>query len=126
ACHPAVREAVVVVREDTPGLKQLVAYFIRRPQASDEATSSIADLRHFLAEQLPDYMLPAAFVELPAFPLTPHGKLDRRALPKPDQDTFLTGEAMPQTPTEQLLVDIWSALLGKEQIGRYDNFFMLG
>ena len=122
--HPTVEECVVVAQDDARGNKRLVAYVVARK----ESTSPIADLRRFLKEQLPDYMLPAAFVLLEAFPLTPNGKIDRKALPLPDiTDVVRDGAiATPTTPTEKRLVDIVAPLLGLEQVGIDDNFFLIG
>jgi len=124
ARHPAVREAVVVAREDTPGDKRLVAYVV--PQG--EAPLTPADLRPFLVASLPAYMLPAAFVLLDRLPLTPTCKLDRRALPAPDQTDLAVAERFvaPRTPTEELLAAIWADVLGIERVGADDNFFDLG
>ncbi|MBF6651225.1 condensation domain-containing protein, partial [Methylobacter sp. BlB1] len=119
--HPAVRETVVLAREDGPGGKRLVAYY------TGEAGLSVDELRAHLAEALPDYMVPAAFVQLAALPLTPNGKLDRKALPAPDGDAYAArGYEAPQGQTEQTLAAIWVELLKIDQIGRHDNFFELG
>ena len=122
--HPAVRESVVVVREDAPGEKRLVAYVVGR-QGPVPAES---ELRGFLKEQLPDYMVPSAFVLLEALPLTPSGKVDRRALPAPDQVRPELGGAFlaPRTPVEEVLAGIWADVLRLEEVGVHDNFFELG
>jgi amino acid adenylation domain-containing protein len=120
AAHPGVREAVVLAPDDAAGGKRLVAYFV------GEALESEA-LRAHLSEQLPEYMVPAAFVRLNAFPVTPNGKLDRRALPAPDADAFAAGDhEAPLGETEITLAEIWSELLGTERVGRGDDFFALG
>jgi amino acid adenylation domain-containing protein/thioester reductase-like protein len=129
--HPLVREAVVVVREDVPGHKRLVAYIV--PEYGMEQLQcesiDILQLRTFLNKQLPEYMVPTAFVTIAALPLTPNGKVDRRALPaisqqkRPDISTeFVT----PRTPLEEKLAQIWIRILDIEQVGVYDNFFELG
>jgi len=117
--HPEVREAVVLAREDAPGEKRLVAYLVGGEAASAEA------LRAHLGAALPAYMVPSAFVRLDAFPLTPTGKLDRRALPAPDAPAARTYEA-PVGETEQALAEVWAKVLGVERIGRHDDFFELG
>ncbi len=121
--HPDVRENVVLVRENHPGDKRVVAYVI--PHREPSTTS---ELRHFLKAQLPDYMVPSAFVMLDALPLTPNGKVDRRALPIPDKirPKLESGFVAPCTPTEETLVDIWTEVLGLKQVGIRDNFFDLG
>lgn len=121
--HPAVREQVVIVREDG-GAKQLVAYVVLQPQQP----LTTEQLRQFLSDRLPDYMLPAAVVWLPALPLTPNGKLDRQALPAPSRhpQAELSPEYQPQTPLERKLAAIWSELFGVTAISRHDNFFELG
>jgi acyl carrier protein len=121
--HTAVREAVVIAREDVPGAKRLVAYVVPEP----DQTPTIGDLRQFLQAQLPNYMVPAAFVLLEALPLTPNGKVDRRALPKPDsrRDTETTYVA-PQNELEQTIAAAWQAVLHVEMVGVDDNFFDLG
>jgi acyl-CoA synthetase (AMP-forming)/AMP-acid ligase II/acyl carrier protein len=122
--HPAVQTSLVVAREDTAGDKRLVAYVVLSPGAVVSASS----LREILAERLPDYMIPATFVQLDSMPLTSSGKVDRRALPAPDATNTLHDEvvAQPHTPTEERLVAIVAPLLGLEHISIDDNFFMLG
>jgi amino acid adenylation domain-containing protein len=122
--HPAVREAVVLTREDTPGEKRLVAYVV----AERESRAAANDLRSFLKEKLPEHMVPALFVLLDALPLTPNGKVDRRALPAPDRTRPELEKAFvaPRTPTEELLSEIWAQVLDIERVGIHDNFFDLG
>ncbi len=121
AGHPAVRETAVLAREDGPGIKKLVAYY------TGDADLTVDELRAHLAETLPEYMVPAAFVYLEALPLTANGKLDRKALPAPDGEAYAArGYEAPQGEAEQTLAAIWSELLKVEQIGRHDNFFELG
>nr|WP_269749532.1 non-ribosomal peptide synthetase [Xenorhabdus lircayensis] len=118
-----VREAVVLAREDASGQKRLVAYLL--PQADVELRP--ATLRQQLVQQLADYMLPSAFVTLDSFPLTPNGKLDRKALPAPDQAAIVTrGYEAPVGDMEMALAEIWQTLLALEQVGRHDHFFELG
>ncbi|HEY9416376.1 MAG TPA: amino acid adenylation domain-containing protein, partial [Pseudonocardia sp.] len=121
ASHPAVDRVTVIAREDQPGLKRLVAYIISEPGRP----TSAHELRGFLSESLPDYMVPSAFVPLEEFPLTPNGKLDRRALPAPD---YAAGQdyVAPRTAAERALADIWVEVLGVERVGVEDNFFELG
>ena len=125
--HAAVREAVVMAREDVAGDKRLVAYVtlaLENPVESDEL---IGALRSHLGAHLPDYMIPAAFVRLDTLPLTPNGKLDRKALPAPDGGAYTRrGYEAPQGEVETTLAQIWEELLGVEQVGRHDNFFELG
>ncbi len=122
--HEAVRESVVITREDTPGNKRLVAYIV----ADLQAAPSIREWREFLKEKLPEYMVPSAFVLLEALPLTPNGKVDRRALPAPDgvrpglEEDFVS----PRTSIEERLAELWSQVLNVKQIGVHDNFFELG
>lgn len=122
--HPAVQEVVVLAREDVPGDKRLVAYVV----LNQEQASSTDELRHFLKQKLPDYMLPSAFEMLEAMPLTPNGKVDRQALPIPAQARAeLQGAIVaPRTPVEDVVVGIWREVLGLEQIGIHNNFFDLG
>ena len=121
--HPAVREAVVVAREDVPGDRRLVAYV-----APASAAAQAGELRGFLKERLPAYMLPSAFVFVDAFPLTPNGKLDRNALPAPERRSpELDGSYVaPRTPTEEVLASIWCEVLNLKQVGVHDNFFEFG
>jgi amino acid adenylation domain-containing protein len=117
--HPAVRRAVVVVREDAPGEKMLAAYVVAGEGASPAA------LREHLRARLPEYMVPAAFVALDALPLTRNGKVDRRALPAPERGA--AGEyAAPRTPAEEVLAAVWAEVLGVERVGTDENFFELG
>ncbi|MBW4597353.1 MAG: amino acid adenylation domain-containing protein [Brasilonema angustatum HA4187-MV1] len=123
ASHPAVWENVVMLREDEPGDKRLVAYVV--PQI--EQSPTVTELRHFLKAKLPEYMVPSAFVLLESLPLTPNGKVDRRALPKPELDsTLLEKFVAPRTPIEEMLAQIWAQVLKVEQIGIHNNFFELG
>jgi amino acid adenylation domain-containing protein len=118
-----VAQAAVTMREDQPGEKRLVAYFV----AAADAAVDIGALRDALARRLPDYMLPAAFVQLPAFPLTASDKLDRRALPAPDAGALVQRRyAAPLGAAEQAVAAIWQQLLGIPQVGRDDHFFELG
>ncbi len=141
--HAAVREAAVVAREDVPGDKRLVAYVVssqeqrtknkeQRGEKPDSQfsilNSQFSELRDYLKTRLPDYMIPTAFVTLEALPLTPSGKLDRRALPKPGHEPAQgagAGEA-PRTPAEEVLAGIWSEVLRVERVGARDHFFNLG
>jgi amino acid adenylation domain-containing protein/non-ribosomal peptide synthase protein (TIGR01720 family) len=121
---PHVRENVVVLREDAPGHRRLVAYLVAEPQTSP----GIDELRNFAAGKLPDYMVPSAFVQMPALPLTPNGKIDRRALPLPEE---VRPEAKkkfvaPRNEIEEMLAEIWSKVLRVKHPGVHDNFFTLG
>jgi hypothetical protein len=122
--YPSVLDVVVIVREDTPGEKRLVAYVVARPEQTLEAS----DLRNFGKEKLPQYMMPSAFVVLQSLPLTPNGKIDRRALPAPDKGDAGTDAAYlpPQTEVERTITNIWQMVLQIEQVGLNDNFFDLG
>ena len=122
AAHPNVREALVLLREDVPGDQRLVAYLT----CHDETSFFAAELRTQLASQLPDYMLPSAFVVLDAFPLTPNGKLDRKALPAPEGDAVAVEYEPPQGHTEEALAEIWQELLHLPRVGRHDNFSAIG
>ncbi len=122
--HPHVFNTVAIAREDIPGDKRLIAYIILEPQA----TPSQSELREFLRQKLPDYMIPSVFVFLDKFPLTPNGKINRRALPKPEltlqerEETFIA----PRNELEEKLAVIWQEILKIEPIGIHDNFFELG
>jgi amino acid adenylation domain-containing protein len=124
AKHRAVKQAVVLVREDTPGDKRLVAYLAVNP----EEQLAIADLRAYLQGQLPDYMVPAIFMTVEAMPKTPSGKIDRRALPAPDSQRQEQSQsyAAPQSELEKVLAGIWSKLLKLDRVGIHDNFFEIG
>jgi amino acid adenylation domain-containing protein len=121
ASHPAVREAVTIVREDAPGDRRLVAYLAGAGEVTAEA------LRAHAAGRLPEHMVPAAYVSLAELPLTPNGKVDRKALPAPEGAAFATrGYQAPEGETEEALAAIWRGLLGVERVGRNDHFFELG
>ncbi|HIP97643.1 MAG TPA: amino acid adenylation domain-containing protein, partial [Anaerolineae bacterium] len=122
--HPALREVVVLAREDGSGSKRLVAYVI----PAQKPVPTVSELRDFLKEKLPEYMVPSAFVTLEALPLTPSGKVDRRALPAPDgaRPELEGAFVAPRTPVEKELAGIWTQVLGVERVGIYDNFFDLG
>jgi amino acid adenylation domain-containing protein/non-ribosomal peptide synthase protein (TIGR01720 family) len=120
--HPIVLQNVVIVREDIPSHKSLVAYIVsNQPLVS-------SDLRSFLKEKLPDHMIPGAFVMLDTLPLTPNGKVDRFALPKPEtvRQEIATTFVTPRTPREELLTHIWCKVLHLEKVSIHDNFFELG
>ncbi|MEH2195005.1 MAG: amino acid adenylation domain-containing protein [Nostoc sp.] len=121
--HSDIKQAVVMMREDEPGKKYLVAYLVTNHNQLTPST-----LRNFLKKKLPDYMIPAAFVFVEALPLTPNAKINRRALPVPDtsQRSVEVDFVAPSTPTEQELATIWAEILRLKQIGIYDNFFELG
>ncbi|MDJ0702180.1 MAG: amino acid adenylation domain-containing protein [Leptolyngbyaceae cyanobacterium MO_188.B28] len=123
ARHPNVQETVVIAREDSSGNKYLAAYVVLH-QTVDTAAN---ELRRFLKQQLPEYMIPQYFVALTAMPLTPSGKIDRQALPEPDksQRSLETNFVEPRTPTEQQVAAIWTEILGTN-VGLHDNFFELG
>lgn len=118
----AVTQAVVLAREDLPGGKRLVAYVV----ANRERGLSVSELRSFLQEKLPSYMVPSVFVPLDALPLTPNGKVDRRALPVPDGTRPDETLANPRTPIESLIAEIWRNLLAVDRVSVDDNFFDLG
>ncbi|MGP4096443.1 amino acid adenylation domain-containing protein [Nonomuraea sp. KM90] len=123
ASHPGVAECLVMVREDRPGDRRLVAY-VR--SAAREAASP-AELRALVQGSLPEYMVPAAFVRVPGFPLTANGKVDRSALPAPGQeDLAVTEGAAPISGTERTVAEVWGRVLGVDRIGLHDNFFALG
>ena len=123
AQHAGVRESVVVAREDDRGSTHLVAYVV-----ANNGDLQTAELRNYMKQRLPEYMLPSAIVRLEVFPLTPNGKLDRRALPAPNG---AGGEAdgpyvAPRSELERLIADVWREALGVERVGVRDNFFNLG
>jgi thioesterase domain-containing protein/acyl carrier protein len=121
--HPQIKTTVIIAREDIPGDKRLVAYYV----TTDAQPIPASDLRQFLSQELPGYMVPSAFILLAALPLTPNGKIDRRALPAPAQEsapnqTFLP----PRDEFEVQLTKIWERVLGVRSISITDNFFELG
>ena len=140
--YPTVRESVVITREDMGDDKRLVAYVVadqkvlpevesggNHQESSNGSPLSISDLRQFLKERLPDYMMPAAFVAMDALPLTPNGKIDLHALlytREQSRADSANAFVAPRTETEKKLAAMWGELLGREQIGIYDNFFELG
>jgi amino acid adenylation domain-containing protein len=121
--HPVVRESVVVARDKRAGEKRLVAYVVT---GQPEQGGVVDELRSYLKERLPEYMVPASIVEMEELPLTPNGKIDRKALPEPDSARPETGFLAPRNVVEQVLAEIWSQVLGVERIGIHDNFFELG
>ncbi len=122
--HPGLGQTVVTLREDRPGDKRLVAYCVR----ATDAALNVSELRSYLRNKLPDYMVPSAFASLDAVPLTSSGKVNRRALPEPEDsnseldNTFVA----PRNPIEKQMASIWCDVLGIEEIGLHDNFFNLG
>jgi len=131
--HPSVRETVVVVQEDSLGEKRLVAYVVPstaglEQNRSLDGSELMSQRRNFLKQRLPEYMIPSAFVQLEALPLTPSGKVDKRSLPAPDwsqrnpEQTY----SVPRTPFEEVIAGIWTQVLGVQPVGINDNFFELG
>jgi thioesterase domain-containing protein/acyl carrier protein len=118
--HPQVAEAVVSVTDETSD-KRLVAYYVAKG-----SPPAVAALRQFLKEKLPGYMVPGAFVTLDKLPMTPHGKVDRKALPAPPEQRRLADLVLPRTPTEEKLAQIWCEVLGVKEVGVHDNYFDLG
>jgi amino acid adenylation domain-containing protein/non-ribosomal peptide synthase protein (TIGR01720 family) len=122
--HPEIVETVVVVRQDRPAPKRLVAYVVPAPGAAAPSTTA---LREFLSQTLPDYMVPSGYVVLGQLPLTSNGKVDRGALPDPAAEPEPERRYLgPSTPTESALTEIWANVLGLKEIGVEDNFFELG
>jgi amino acid adenylation domain-containing protein len=121
--NPAVKQAVVVAREDTPGDRRLAAYLV----PSGAAAPQRSEIRDLLKRTLPDYMVPADYVVLEAIPISPNGKIDRKALP---DTSFRAGHeseiVAPRAETERMLTDIWREVLGVKEVGVHDNFFDLG
>ena len=122
--HPSVKDSVVIAKSDRTGTKRLIAYVV----ANEKKISLVSDLRSFLKDTLPDYMVPAGFVIMESFPLTPNGKLDRDALPEPEisradlQGTYVA----PRDEIEIHLSQIWEKVMGVNPIGVNDSFFDLG
>ncbi|MBP5971506.1 amino acid adenylation domain-containing protein [Brasilonema sp. CT11] len=145
--HSHVQASCAIAREDIPGNKRLVAYIVPQKEQTcterlvpsistsldgagaevSRSTLTVSELRSFLKEKLPEYMVPSAIVILEALPLTPNGKLDRRALPAPDLHSQLSDKYVaPRNPIEEILSLIWAQVLKVEQVGIHDNFFELG
>jgi len=122
AKHPDLREAAVIAREDGSGGKQLVAYLV----SAQETKPSISEIRSHLQQELPDYMIPSTFVFLPAMPLTPNGKINRRGLPEPEDQPLPDALAIATDALEAQLVGLWEDVMGKRPIGIRDNFFEIG
>jgi len=122
--HPAVLDTAVVAREDSPGEKRIVAYYVQR----DGGSCQPRELRDLLAQSLPDYMIPAAFMKLPALPLSANGKVERRALPKPDESSRAASDVRmaPRNSLEETIAKIWQNLLGIRNLSVLDNFFEIG
>ena len=120
--HPHIKQAVVRVREDEPNTQRLVAYYV----AEKDRTPQSSELRSYLQEKLPQYMIPGFFVALESFPLTPSGKIDRHALPIPEITSNRELTATPRNQIESTLVNIWQEVLQVDNIGIHDNFFELG
>jgi amino acid adenylation domain-containing protein len=125
--HPEVRQAVVLARQDHSGLQRLVAYTIF---ADETRTPDVAELRRYLTGRLPEPFVPSLFVSLDRFPLTPNGKVDRKALPAPEapraEKEAKEAEAMPRSGLERSIADVWREVLQVERVGLHDNFFDLG
>jgi amino acid adenylation domain-containing protein len=119
--HPAVNEAIVGALEDGSGYCRLVAWL-----TAEETAPSAAELRDYLEGVLPSPMVPSTFMVLGALPLSPNGKVDRRALPRPEERSWAAVTAAPRTPTEELVAGIWAEVLGREQVGVEESFFDLG
>ena len=124
--HPGITQAVVVAREDTPGNKRLAAYLVAAPGFEEDKKPSVSDLRAFLKDKLPEYMIPALYTFLPEFPLTPNGKVDRRSLPEPDKAAAAKEYVAPRDAKETALAEIWAQVLGLERVGINDDFFDIG
>ncbi|MEV0498223.1 amino acid adenylation domain-containing protein, partial [Streptomyces spectabilis] len=124
AGHPRVRDAVVVVREDTPGDRRLIAYTV----PTSDAVAAPSELRALLARTLPAYMIPSAFLVIAKIPLTVNGKLDQAALPVPDRTALAVERThvAPRTAAEEEMTGVWRDVLGVDQVGVEDNFFDLG
>jgi len=125
--HPRVKAAAVLVREDVAGDQRLIAYVVLEESDHSTSTPPVDSLRKHLKQVLPDHMVPSAFVVLERLPRTPNGKLDRRALPAPEQGAHFSRQyQVPEGEMEQSLAQIWQTILRVNQVGRDDNFFELG
>jgi amino acid adenylation domain-containing protein len=123
--HPSVRECIVLVKDEEVLGPRLVGYIISK---THEEQSGVAELRDYMREHLPEYMVPAIFMIMDEWPLTPSGKVDLRALPQPEvkRDELTRGYVVPETPVQQIVAGIWSEVLQVETVGTLDNFFELG
>ena len=122
---PEIKQAVVIVREDTPGDKRLVAYYTA--ESAEGASIGAEQFRANLSSSLPEYMIPVAYVRMEVMPLTPNGKMDRKALPAPETDAFSTRAYEPPLgEVETKLAGVWAEVLKLDRVGRNDNFFDLG
>ena len=120
--HEQIQQAVVIAREDIPGNKRLVAYVV-----TSDASLTSNQLRELLLSKLPEYMIPSAFVILDRLPLTPNGKIDRKALPAPDGEIIRNNEYVaPSTPSAEIIANIFTQVLGVQNVSIHDNFFELG
>ncbi|MGH8108277.1 MAG: non-ribosomal peptide synthetase, partial [Arenimonas sp.] len=123
--HEGIREAIVIMREDSPGQKQIVAYYV--PADSQKNTLEPAVLRSYLLTGMPDYMVPTAFVCLYSIPLTTNGKINHKALQSPDYDSYAQRNyEAPEGEVEGIIASVWAELLKRDRIGRHDNFFDIG
>ncbi|MFM8300660.1 MAG: phosphopantetheine-binding protein, partial [Microcystis aeruginosa] len=120
--YSSIKQSVVIAREDSPGIKRLVAYIV-----GNKHQNKIEEIRHYLKQKLPPYMVPSAFVFLEEIPVTHNGKVDHRALPIPETTYSLASEfTAPKTPIEERLTAIWAEVLRLERVSIHDNFFELG
>ncbi|MBO1049497.1 MAG: non-ribosomal peptide synthase/polyketide synthase [Dolichospermum sp. DEX182a] len=119
--HPHIQQAVVVVIEDIPSHKRIVAYVVQ-----NERSLTSNQLREFLQQQLPEYMVPSTFVTLDTIPLTPNGKIDKKALPTPDSSVREIEYIAPRTPSEEIIANIFAKIINVQNVGIHDNFFILG
>ena len=125
--YPGMREAAVLVREDTPGDKKLVAYYALSQSGEKQPALKVEQMRSYMSAKLPEYMVPSAFVRMESFPLTANGKLDRKALPAPAEDAYRNRSyEPPRNEMELKVAKIWAEVLKLEKVGRHDNFFELG
>lgn len=127
--YSTIKDAIVMIREDKSGDKRLVAYLLGAlNENGDTVHLDPQEIRHFISERLPAYMIPAIYIELESFPLTPSGKIDRKAFPSPDEDQFLisTNYVAPRSPIEEIVAGLWAEILNLNRISIYDNFFELG
>lgn len=124
--HPSIRETAVIVHENTPDDKRLIAYVVAKLEKIADTDTFSGELRLFLKKKLPDYMVPATFTFLESLPLTPNGKVDRAALPRPDLKRTTVTYLPPSNEIEQTITTIWQDVLHVDKVGIHDNFFDLG